>query len=330
MGYSMNVALVLPYFGKFNSYFDLFLESCRTNPSYDWLILTDNCNGYDFPANVHVVKSSLEEIRKLADKKFGFSVSLDTPYKLCDFKPAYGFLFEELLKDYDYWGHCDCDLLFGNLEKILTPVLCNGYDKVFAAGHLTLYRNTSENNRRFMKPHNGVEIYKEAYTTSAIYVFDEDCQMKHHTDNNVHSIFLEDGAKVFADDLSMNVSGRTAKFVRSAYDSVSRQFVCQLYQPARYYWRNDELFALVVKKESEELERKDYLYIHLQSRKMRNKVDREKSDCIEILPDRFISVSKIPQSVRQIRKSTIGFPYCYWLDVYEKKLKRRISKILNG
>ena len=327
MGYSMNVALVLPYFGKFNSYFDLFLESCRTNPSYDWLILTDNCNGYDFPANVHVVKSSLEEIRKLADKKFGFSVSLDTPYKLCDFKPAYGFLFEELLKDYDYWGHCDCDLLFGNMEKILTPVLCNGYDKVFAAGHLTLYRNTFENNHRFMKSHNGVEIYKVAYTTSEIYVFDEDCQIKHHTDNNVHSIFLEDGARVFTEDFSMNVSGRSAKFIRSAYDPVLRQFVCQPYQPARYYWNNGELYSLAVKKDSDDLERNDYLYIHLQSRRMRNKVDKTKLECIEILPDRFISVTRIPQSVRQIKKNTIGFPYLYWMDVYCKKIKRRISEI---
>ena len=31
--------LILPYFGKFNNYFPLFLKSCGYNPSYDFLIL---------------------------------------------------------------------------------------------------------------------------------------------------------------------------------------------------------------------------------------------------------------------------------------------------
>lgn len=31
--------LILPYFGKFNNYFPLFLRSCAANPSYDFLIL---------------------------------------------------------------------------------------------------------------------------------------------------------------------------------------------------------------------------------------------------------------------------------------------------
>ena len=43
-------------------------------------------------------------------------VTLDRPYKLCDFKPAYGFIFGEYLKEYDYWGHCDIDIVWGDLR----------------------------------------------------------------------------------------------------------------------------------------------------------------------------------------------------------------------
>ena len=55
---------------------------------------------------------------------------------------VHGFLFEKYIKDFDYWGHCDCDLIFGNLEKNVTPLLNEDYDKLFAAGHLTIYKNT--------------------------------------------------------------------------------------------------------------------------------------------------------------------------------------------
>lgn len=46
--------LILPYFGKFNNYFPLFLRSCAANPSYDFLIFTDSMESYQYPSNVHV------------------------------------------------------------------------------------------------------------------------------------------------------------------------------------------------------------------------------------------------------------------------------------
>ena len=156
--------LILPYFGKFNNYFPLFLKSCAENPSYTWMIFTDNEFNYECPQNVHIIKCTLRDIIKVANNKFGFKVVLDSPYKLCDYKPAYGFLFEEYIRDFEYWGHCDCDLIFGNIEKIITPLLNEGYDKLFAAGHLTIYKNTYDNNRRFMKLYKGRYLYKEAFT----------------------------------------------------------------------------------------------------------------------------------------------------------------------
>ena len=77
-------------------------------------------------------------------------------------------------------------MIFGNLEKKLTPLLNKDYDKLFAAGHLTIYKNSNDNNRRFMKPFKGRYLYKEAFTTNKIFVFDEDC----NGHDNVHSIFF--------------------------------------------------------------------------------------------------------------------------------------------
>ena len=55
-------------------------------------------------------------MQKLSSRKLGFEVYLERPYKCCDLKPAYGVIFEEYLTAYSYWGHCDFDLIFGDLQ----------------------------------------------------------------------------------------------------------------------------------------------------------------------------------------------------------------------
>ena len=44
---------------------------------------------------------------------------VNSPYKLCDYKPVYGLIFDEDLQDYDFWGHCDVDLIFGDIRKFI-------------------------------------------------------------------------------------------------------------------------------------------------------------------------------------------------------------------
>lgn len=46
------VCFVVPYFGKFPSYFDLFLKSCKYNEDFNWIIFTDDKEDYDYPNNV--------------------------------------------------------------------------------------------------------------------------------------------------------------------------------------------------------------------------------------------------------------------------------------
>ena len=44
-----SIAFVIPYFGKFPNYFSLWLQSCRNNPTIDWLLFTDSNEKYDYP-----------------------------------------------------------------------------------------------------------------------------------------------------------------------------------------------------------------------------------------------------------------------------------------
>ena len=54
------------------------------------------------PKNVKVIKSTFEDIRNIIQSKFDFKIILDQPYKLCDYKPSYGYVFEEYIKEYDF------------------------------------------------------------------------------------------------------------------------------------------------------------------------------------------------------------------------------------
>ena len=327
MSQNKKCVLLLPYFGKFNNYFPLFLKSCEANSMYEWIIFTDCKNTYDYPQNVHVIYTTLTEIKNIAERKFGFSVSMETPYKLCDYKPSYGFLFEEYIKDYEYWGHCDCDLIFGNLDEILTPLLEKGYDKIFAAGHLTIYKNNVENNRLFMKDYKGESFYKEAFKTDKIYAFDEDCIGDINLNRkNIHTIFLNQKTKIYSKDLSMNASTTSGKFVNEYYDDERRIFIKEKYIPRRYFWNNGSLISMEWDDNEKNIITRKILYMHLQMRKMRVKGNIVKSDCFQILPDRFISEKSIPFNKKEMKLVSIKITYFYWKDIYTKKILRRIKK----
>ena len=86
-------------------------------------------------------------------------------------------------------GHCDVDLLLGNLSTFITDELLDKYDKLFCLGHMVLYKNTHENNRVFMSDYKGKALYKQVYSSPSICWFDEEWK----DDNNINRIFLNSG-----------------------------------------------------------------------------------------------------------------------------------------
>ena len=110
--------------GKFPWYFPYFLHSCRYNPTVDFLILTDNNDpSFELPTNVKIIPYSLGQFKTDAAKALGFDVAVESYYKLCDFKPAYGTVFADYIKEYDFWGYCDVDVIFGNIRAFMTDEL---------------------------------------------------------------------------------------------------------------------------------------------------------------------------------------------------------------
>lgn len=176
-----SIIVICCYFGKLPAFFPAWLVSCENNPTIHFLLVTDQ-EVAGLPENVEWKKSSLSHLKVRIKQILGFEPRLKSAYKLCDYKVLYGLLFQEYCKGYDFWGHCDMDMVFGNLRKYLTDNVLMKNDRIYPYGHLALYRNTEECNRRFM--HKGSPYsYREVFTSDEIFFFDERCYMKIYAAN---------------------------------------------------------------------------------------------------------------------------------------------------
>lgn len=137
------------YFGQWPNHFCFWLRSCSYNENIDFFLVSDiPIEGYVIPKNVHIVKKSFSQVQELVRSKFSeIKVSLDRPYKLCDFKTAYGYIFEDLFYGYKYWGFYDIDTIWGNIIKFIPENNENHLVKIFPCGHLCFIRNIAPYDR---------------------------------------------------------------------------------------------------------------------------------------------------------------------------------------
>jgi hypothetical protein len=169
------ICLISVYLGPFPWYFQYFLRTCKSNPSVNFLIFSnENECDLEFPENVKLIKISLDQFNDLASRKLGFSVKVLNPYKICDFKPTFGLLFSDYLIGADFWGHIDLDLIFGDIrafitEKILADneLVCVRHD--FLTGYFLLFRNSRKINYLFTES----KDYQRVFLSNKHFCFDE-------------------------------------------------------------------------------------------------------------------------------------------------------------
>ena len=165
-----SIVIIFPYFGTLPPQYKMWRASALKNPTVDFMFFTD---ADVKPAkNILVHKMQFEEFQKIAQQAFDFPIVLDRPYKLCEYKQAYGYILQDYIKGYDFWGFGDLDLVYGDLRSFLTEdVLAHKF--LLGWGHLTLLHNDEETNAYFMKHIDGYQSYKDAFTTNKIRFFDE-------------------------------------------------------------------------------------------------------------------------------------------------------------
>ncbi len=308
-----SIVLINCYFGKFPNYFNLFVESCRTNPTINYLFFTDNVI-QDLPPNITVINTTFDDIKEKIQSKFDFKISLDAPYKLCDYKPAYGYVFADYVSQYDYWGFCDVDMIFGNVRHFLTDDILDKYDKFYKLGHLTLFKNTQEINTIFMNE--DVISYKKAFTTKKIAVFDEYQGVQLIFDSlGKSTYFSRDYADIRTSQNKYNLSDLLVEDYKNN-NFANQIFVRENDCVFRYYYDNN-----MIKKD-------EFAYIHLQKRKFDKTIDVQQNYLITY--NGFIPMKDINIDVACMKKYN-GTDYIKEISarykVFDYRLRRKINKM---
>ena len=173
------IGIIICFLGEWPMWLPFFLESCAFNQSIDWLFFSDHKIPGCTNKNINYQLLTKDKFNKLATEKLELRTSVNDPYKLCDFKPAYGKIFEDYLKEYNFWGYSDIDLIYGNISDFITPDILLQYDIIstysgFISGPLTIYRNRNDINKLFMQAVN----YSDVYQNSCHFGFDENIRHK--------------------------------------------------------------------------------------------------------------------------------------------------------
>jgi len=176
------VAVIIPYLGKnLPPYFDLFKFAASGSSSLvDFLIFLSSetehianqntaslpsnvkfidVGGVDKMAEIHARVATVSSDGSKRDTKMSQTRLVSTlaaqfnahPYTLVEFKPAYGHIFQNYIKDYSHWGYADLDMIFGDLVEWISPDELNDFDittyghgdqaSVYLRGQFTFHRN---------------------------------------------------------------------------------------------------------------------------------------------------------------------------------------------
>lgn len=299
---SKKILFIIPYFGRFHHYFPLWLVSCKYNETIDWLILTDDKTNYDYPDNVKVKYTTFSEVVKQIQSCFDFPIVLNNPYQLCEFKVAYGEVFESYTAGYDFWGHCDIDLIWGNLRKHLTHQVLQDYSKISWRGHLTLYKNSKHINSLYRKPIEGVDFYKYAFSNPTGFPLAPD-------ERAINYLYEIEGEKVYRNLMFADLKIRSYNF------SLLHFPADELYKNKHqvFIWEDGNLKRMYINNGKIEVE--DFAYIHFLKRAMHLDNKFIHSNRFLIVPNKFLNIDG-DITVDMIRK--FSGQRIYWSYLFER------------
>lgn len=314
------IVFICPYFGKLpNEQIGLWLQSCKNNPTIDWIIFTDDNRDLNYPTNVKVIYIKFEKMVEYIQKKFDFKIQLNNPYKLCDFKPTYGYVFDEYIKQYDFWGYCDMtDCIFGNIRNFLKDELLESSEKLGFLGHLTLYKNTKEINERFMLKTKSSTELQCILGSCENKAFDE---LNEYSINTIYNEYNFNFTRI--DEMYVDISPMNFSFQAVYYDNNYKHFYKKL-KPMIFEWNKGTLYECTI--ENLKIRRREIMYVHFQKRKMIKEFNGLKNNYF-IIPNKFVSNLTLDNIDDLIRVTKNKF-YPTFFKLKYKSIKYRLKQLI--
>ncbi len=259
-----SIAHVLAYFlngkGHWPEYIDWFFASARANSTVDFYIFTDDhsIDKWNEAPNINIVHMSFDECIDRIHKNVGEDVNIKTTRKLCDMKTVYCKIFNEWVKDYDFWAFGDCDLLLGDIRKVFTDELLDKYDRFQILGNFQIIRNTEEINNNYLlkRPENSRRkdfTWDYVKSVSKNQGFDEG-----------------DGLPLLAKENGVRIYWTRENFANIYQDYKYKKMLDNTVQENRLFqywkWENGKIYHV----DKLTGRKKERLYIHFSNRKMKN------------------------------------------------------------
>ncbi len=232
------------WFGPWPEWIEFFVESCKWNRDIDWLIFTDQEPPQNQAPNVRYRKIDFDAHKALIAQAIGFDLTHVNPLKLCDLKPTLGHVFSAETEGYRNYGHCDLDLIFGDIRSFYSDDVLERYEVLSThddrmSGHLCVLRNNAFNKtafrrikgwrRKVMDPHmHAIDEYRFGN------VFVRPKFWRRLTERRVPALFEE---------------RFTTPLTRKPWLDGTSNF------PSRWYWQNGKLTA-------EGYTDREFIYLH--------------------------------------------------------------------
>ena len=293
----------MAYYGTLPNFFSVWLESVRNNPTVDFCFLSDNIDKTGLPENVKVMDISWKDFKRRVKEKFHFEISIKNYERISQFRPAFAYIFPEIIEGYDFWGYVECDLILGDIRKFITDDLLNQYDKFFKFGHLQLFRNCSVMNTLFMQKTNAALNYKYAYSKDILF-FEEIFGMT--------NIANAKGIKAYIENIFSDLNMFELMFTREPFTYEELQPQEQLFE-----YDHGKLYSHFI--DNGEIKKKEILYVHFQKRAM--EIDTEDFNKYIIVPNKFAIWRQIDKAVFNGVKRVIADKEENYRNLMVKKLK---------
>ena len=310
-----SICYVVPYFGTLpKTSFRLWLKSCKANPTVNWIIFTDDKTEYDYPDNVKVYYTTLDEIRERFQSFYDFPIVLDRGWKLCDYKIAYGEIFEKELKGYDFWGNCDIDLMWGNIRKFYTDEILEKYDKIGYQAHSTLYKNTPEVNKRYRTVIDGLDNYKMAFSESEGHAFDEVGIEEIYKKLNIPYYSKVDFAHLAKYETKFNLANLPKK---EDYKNNRQVFTWENGKLLRHYLHNGKIIE------------EEYMYIHFWCRPMSYKVKNFSDNAKYLIYSDVVTDKPFKLNENLIKRKGVSHPVAFYAkSIWQNRKKLTLKRII--
>jgi len=224
------------------------------NPSIDWIVIGDTMPCSPVPVNVKFVFLSLNEFIDTIAKKLKTEVFIKSSYDLARLKPMFGYCLQEYFLGYDFWGHVDLDVIFGDLRTFLPDNVLSSNDRIYCRGHLSIYRNTPEVNSCFMRHAPGAPCYKDILNYNNLCAFDEW--------DGIWKIFRYCRLNQYHNEVIADIVQPT-KYKNTKFETTE----LQNYPSQIFYWHEGKTFQAYYHREGGLFDR-EVAYVHFQKRKL--------------------------------------------------------------